>query len=144
MSSEHLSGTRYLTMLDLCPYCLDSGFVLQVGHHESDTVFLAQQQMDMQQAQTRIAQYNKDINKNKEMDCPHGKKRDRCKLCGGMGMCVHGRLKSECKDCGGSGICIHGRRKVTCKECGGTWRCSGRMEYFSLRSSIQRPVYATT
>jgi hypothetical protein len=31
--------------------------------------------------------------------------------------CQHG--KQRCKECGGSGLCEHGRRRSRCKECGG-------------------------
>ena len=49
--------------------------------------------------------------------CPHGKKRSRCKECGGSGICEHGRERSRCKECGGSQICEHGRRRYQCKDC---------------------------
>jgi hypothetical protein len=32
-------------------------------------------------------------------------------------MCPHGRRKARCKDCGGSAICIHDRVKYTCRFC---------------------------
>jgi len=32
--------------------------------------------------------------------------------------CEHGRRKSRCKECGGGSICEHGRRKDNCKFCG--------------------------
>ena len=35
------------------------------------------------------------------------------------GICEHGRRRSRCKECGGSGICEHGRQRSKCKECGG-------------------------
>ena len=35
--------------------------------------------------------------------CEHGRK-DRCKDCGGAGICKHNRLRFQCKDCGGSQI----------------------------------------
>ena len=49
--------------------------------------------------------------------CEHGRRRSRCKECGGSGICEHGRERSQCKECGGSGICEHGRRRSACKEC---------------------------
>eukprot|EP00605_Chrysophyceae_sp_TOSAG23-4_P001203 GSChrysophyteH1.ASY1.ANO1.1312.1 assembled CDS len=74
--------------------------------------------------------------------CEHGRRKSRCKECGGSGICEHGRLylykgnvcmwrhgkiccehgreKYRCKECGGSGICEHGRQKSRCKECGGS------------------------
>jgi hypothetical protein len=55
--------------------------------------------------------------------CQHGRVKYRCKECGGNGICDHGRRKSQCKDCGGSGICDHGRRKFQCKDCGGSGIC---------------------
>ena len=55
--------------------------------------------------------------------CPHGKRKSRCKECGGSSICMHGKQKSTCKECGGSSICMHGKRKSTCKECGGSRLC---------------------
>ena len=51
--------------------------------------------------------------------CPHGRRRSKCKECGGSQICEHGRQRHGCKECGGKGICEHGRRRSTCKECGG-------------------------
>lgn len=62
-------------------------------------------------------------NTRKQRDCPHSKRKDRCKLCGGIGICIHGRMKAECVSCKGAGICEHNRRRVTCKECGGKSIC---------------------
>lgn len=31
--------------------------------------------------------------------CPHGKRKSRCRECGGTSFCEHNRIKSECKDC---------------------------------------------
>ena len=33
--------------------------------------------------------------------------------------CEHGRRRSRCKECGGGAICDHGRRRSRCKEYGG-------------------------
>ena len=52
------------------------------------------------------------------MPCPHGRRRDKCKECGGSSFCEHGRQRSKCKDCGGSGLCEHGRQRSKCKDCG--------------------------
>ena len=48
--------------------------------------------------------------------CPHGRRRERCKECGGGSICVHGRIRSQCKECGGASICEHGRLRHQCKE----------------------------
>ena len=32
-------------------------------------------------------------------------------------MCPHGRRAQNCKDCGGASICEHGRRHSRCKQC---------------------------
>ena len=37
--------------------------------------------------------------------------------------CEHGRRKARCKDCGGSGICEHGKQKASCKDCRGASLC---------------------
>ena len=55
--------------------------------------------------------------------CPHGRKRSRCKECGGAAICEHGRERSQCKECGGGSICEHGRQRSRCKECGGGAIC---------------------
>ena len=49
--------------------------------------------------------------------CPHGRRRERCKECGGSQICEHGRQRSRCKECGGGSICEHGRQRSKCKEC---------------------------
>ena len=47
--------------------------------------------------------------------CEHGvKQRSQCKVCGA---CPHGRRRYRCKECGGAGICEHGRRRSQCKDC---------------------------
>ena len=47
--------------------------------------------------------------------CEHGvKKRSQCKVCSA---CAHGRRRTRCKECGGASICEHGRRRSQCKEC---------------------------
>ena len=62
--------------------------------------------------------------------CPHGRRRYRCKECGGGSICEHGRQRSMCKECGGSEICEHGRQRYQCKECGGAGICEhGRRRY---------------
>jgi len=55
--------------------------------------------------------------------CPHGRRRERCKECGGASMCEHGRQRSRCKECGGASICEHGCLRYQCKECGGKGIC---------------------
>ena len=62
--------------------------------------------------------------------CPHGRRRERCKECGGGSICEHGRIRSKCKECGGASICEHGRVRSYCKECGGASICEhGRQRY---------------
>ena len=55
--------------------------------------------------------------------CPHGKRRCRCKECGGGSICEHDRIRYECKQCGGASICEHDRIRSHCKECGGGSIC---------------------
>ena len=55
--------------------------------------------------------------------CIHNKRKDRCKDCGGIGICEHNKLKSNCKNCCGTSFCIHNKRKSQCKDCGGTSFC---------------------
>ena len=40
LNSYHLSQTRYMSIYDLCPMCLDLGQLMQVGHHNSALVYL--------------------------------------------------------------------------------------------------------
>eukprot|EP00964_Phaeocystis_antarctica_P098186 scaffold64232_cov68-Phaeocystis_antarctica.AAC.3 len=64
------------------------------------------------------------------MTCPHGRRRNVCKECGGGGICEHGRRRNICKDCGGSSICEHGRVRYMCKECSGSGICEhGRQRH---------------
>jgi len=56
--------------------------------------------------------------------CEHGKRKTRCKLCGGSALCKeHRREKSQCVKCCGIGICEHGIRKIFCLECDGSGIC---------------------
>ena len=72
--------------------------------------------------------------------CPHGRRRYQCKKCGGAGICPHNRVRNTCKECGGSSVCPHGRRRCKCKECGGGGICHhGRQRY---ACSICRPAGA--
>ncbi len=57
------------------------------------------------------------------MSCEHGKRKSRCKDCGGSAFCEHGLEKIRCKECGGSQICEHDKQKSRCKECGGSSLC---------------------
>ena len=51
----------------------------------------------------------------KSTPCEHGVKyRSNCKVCSA---CPHGKRRSRCKECGGGSICEHGRRRSQCKEC---------------------------
>jgi hypothetical protein len=65
------------------------------------------------------------IVKNKRIykKCEHGKRKERCRICGGSSFCEHGRQRSRCKECGGASICEHGRVRSQCKECGGASIC---------------------
>ena len=51
--------------------------------------------------------------------CEHGRRRYRCKDCGGSSICVHRREKRMCKQCGGNGLCQHGRDRFRCAQCRG-------------------------
>ena len=55
--------------------------------------------------------------------CLHGKRKSRCKDCGGGSICEHGKRKSSCKECGGSDFCQHDKRKTECNDCGGSQNC---------------------
>ena len=70
-----------------------------------------------------ISSSHPSITMRKHIICEHGRRRNRCKECGGSQICEHGRQRSKCKECGGSSICEHGRRRNICKECGGSQIC---------------------
>jgi len=55
--------------------------------------------------------------------CEHGRRKSRCKECGGGSICEHDKLKSHCKECGGSAYCEHQRQRHNCKECRGSSIC---------------------
>ena len=55
--------------------------------------------------------------------CEHGKRKDRCRDCGGSAFCEHGRQKTRCKECGGSEICEHNKQRSYCKDCDGSQIC---------------------
>ena len=55
--------------------------------------------------------------------CEHGKRKARCRYCGGSAFCEHGKFKRECRYCGGRAFCEHGKRKATCRDCGGSAFC---------------------
>lgn len=55
--------------------------------------------------------------------CPHGQRKSRCILCGGVGRCSHGKLRFQCRDCGGGSICRHGINKALCVKCDGVVIC---------------------
>ena len=55
--------------------------------------------------------------------CEHGKRRCRCRECGGGEFCKHDMRRSRCKECGGGELCKHTKRKEYCKECGGKSLC---------------------
>ena len=66
-------------------------------------------------------------------NCEHGKRKDRCKECGGSQICEHQRLKSCCRECGGSEICEHRKQRSQCKECKGSSIC----EHNKMRNQCQ-------
>jgi hypothetical protein len=55
--------------------------------------------------------------------CEHGKRKSRCKECGGSELCEHNNQKYQCKECGGSQICEHNIQKSGCKKCKGQGIC---------------------
>ena len=62
--------------------------------------------------------------RKKHNACEHGRRRSRCKECGGASICEHGWERSKCKECGYvPKKCEHGRRRTNCKECGGGGIC---------------------
>ena len=53
----------------------------------------------------------------KKHHCEHGRQKNKCIVCGGVGICEHGRVQNQCKDCGGIQICAHDKQRSTCKLC---------------------------
>ena len=68
--------------------------------------------------------------------CAHGRRKSRCKDCGGSRLCEHGRVKNQCKQCGGPGICEHGRQKI-CKDCGGRGICVFFLFFFRVFTQLE-------
>ncbi len=69
----------------------------------------------------------KDITK---YNCPHGKRKTYCELCGGNGLCEHKKQKCTCAKCKDGYICKHGKAKYECTEgCGdGNFRKHGKQK----------------
>ena len=61
--------------------------------------------------------------KSRDKKCPHDRRRNTCRDCGGTSICEHNRMRGQCRDCGGTSICEHGRRRHQCRDCGGTSLC---------------------
>ena len=55
--------------------------------------------------------------------CEHGKRKSRCRECGGSQICEHGKCKAQCRQCGGSAFCKHGKYRAQCRQCGGSALC---------------------
>ena len=53
----------------------------------------------------------------KSKKCIHGRRKNKCAMCGGKGICPHNREKFYCRECKGGGFCEHERRRSRCKEC---------------------------
>ena len=66
---------------------------------------------------------DKDKIYRKNKKCPHGRKKNMCKECGGGSVCPHNRIRSVCKDCKGGAICEHNRTRSRCKDCKGGAIC---------------------
>ena len=58
--------------------------------------------------------------------CEHGKQKNICKECGGVGICKHGKKRTLCKECNGGSICKHNRERRYCKDCNGVGVCIHR------------------
>lgn len=65
--------------------------------------------------------------------CPHGKRKEICKYCGGSAICIHNRLRYQCKQCQGINICAHNNRRSQCKLCHGTDICVHDRRKYSCR-----------
>ena len=65
---------------------------------------------------------------HQSLKCEHGKRKDRCIDCGGVGICEHRREKSKCMDCGGGSMCEHKRQKSKCIDCGGASICEHKRQ----------------
>ncbi|MCP4255786.1 MAG: hypothetical protein GY775_20770, partial [Candidatus Scalindua sp.] len=55
-------------------------------------------------------------NDTTKYNCPHGKRKTYCELCGGNGLCEHKTNKYTCAKCKDSDICEHNVRKYECTE----------------------------
>ena len=90
------------------------------------TLLLEQFRMNKQTGQvTKLCIKCLDIAKKSEEKnkCSHGKKKSKCKACGGGSICEHQKRRCYCKECGGGSICEHQRIRSICKECKGVGIC---------------------
>ena len=55
--------------------------------------------------------------------CEHGKRKERCRECGGSSFCGHGKRKERCRECDGSEYCEHEILRFGCKLCSPTAYC---------------------
>ena len=74
--------------------------------------------------------------------CIHGRSKDQCKECDGVGICIHNRCKYRCKDCDGSSICQHNRIRTQCKDCGGAVFCEHNKQR-SYCKICKNPIHIT-
>ncbi len=68
--------------------------------------------------------------------CEHGKRKYRCKACGGSSFCEHNKRKTYCETCGGSELCIHKKRKARCRECDGTEFCIHKKKNTHVENAV--------
>ena len=75
--------------------------------------------------------------------CPHGRRRSKCKECGGASICEHGRQRYDARSAVGASICEHGRQRHRCKECGGSQYASTVVGALSARSAVGHQSVST-
>jgi len=87
----------------------------EINEEPNETEILPRQKL-----RNKIKTYE---NNRKKAYCKHGKRKSRCKECGGSELCIHDRYKAQCKQCKGASICVHDKVKSQCLECGGSAFC---------------------
>lgn len=94
----------------------------------------------------RLCEDGKYRNKSRQVRCPHGRERGKCKECGGSQICEHGRFKFQCRECGGVAFCTHSKRRSQCFLCHPSsvvknYRTNARKRAYLFALSDEKAIY---
>ena len=79
----------------------------------------------------------------KRRKCPHGRRPNVCKDCGGASICIHGRRRALCFDCRDNSMCMYRQQRNVCKECRGSAICEHGERRTRCKSSCDIPPVMT-